>query len=318
VKLGIVDNQGRTINTASYANETLLGKEIAIERLTIGVNQLISKSHVSLDDVPIVGLATPGTMDLKAGEILEPPNMPGWEHFPIREQLSKALNMPVKFTNDATAAAFGEFWVGTGCDYSSLVLLTLGTGVGGGIIIGGHTIDGFHSHGSENGHTLVDLGESARMCGCGRTGHLEAYASATALVKRTKRLLEEGRKSSVQARMDAGERLTTLMLSEEAERGDDLSLDVILEGAKYLAIGIVNVVHIIDPEVVILGGAMNFGGSSAPIGKKFIATVRSEFRRRAFPFLSERTRIEYAILGGDAGYIGAAGLARESLTQAML
>jgi glucokinase len=315
VKLGLVDNQGRTIETGKYANETTLGKEVAIDRMTSAISKLLAQANVSTSSVSNIGLATPGTMDLKAGMILEPPNMPGWEYFPIRDALSSACDKPVVFANDATAAAFGEYWVGSAHNYSSMTLFTLGTGIGAGIIIEGQTIDGHHSHGSENGHTLVDLNEDARICGCGRRGHLEAYASATALVKRTKQLLEEGRSSSLTARLDGGETLTTLMLSEEAAQDDELSLEVILEGAKYLAIGIVNVVHIIDPEVVVLGGAMNFGGESNWVGKTYIDTVRAEFCSRTFPFLAERTAISFAQLGGTAGYIGAAGLARESLVR---
>ena len=315
VKLGLVDNQGRTIHTAKYANETELGHDVAIERMTAAVNTLLADTNVGPRDIPILGLATPGTMDLKAGMILAPPNMPGWEQFPIRERLSQSCGKSVLFSNDATAAGFGEYWVGSAGDFSSTVLLTLGTGIGAGIIIDGRTIDGHHSHGSENGHTIVDTNDDARICGCGRPGHLEAYASATALVGRAQQWLDGGRMSSLSDRIAAGEELTTLMLSEEAERGDVLSLEVIMEGAKYLAIGIVNVVHIIDPEVVVLGGAMNFGRESNPIGKQYIDRVRTEFRGRTFPYLAERTQIRFAQLGGDAGYIGAAGIARESLLQ---
>jgi glucokinase len=312
VKLGLLDNRGRTIAPGKYDNETTLGKEVAIERMAKAIGDLVASTGLAWDDIPIVGLATPGTMDLKAGMILDPPNMPGWEQFPIRDRLSEAIGKPVLFSNDATAAGFGEYWVGSGDQYGSLVLMTLGTGVGAGIIIDGRTIDGHHSHGSENGHTLVDLNDNARICGCGQPGHLEAYASATALVKRAKQWMDGGRVSTLSDRLRDGELLTTLMLSEEAEKGDALSLEVILEGAKYLAIGIVNVVHIIDPEVVVLGGAMNFGGESAPIGKQFIERVRQEFRGRTFPFLAERTKIGFAQLGGDSGYIGSAGIARES------
>lgn len=315
IKLGLVDNQGRTITTSKYPNETQSGKESAIERMSSAISDLLQSGGVSAEEIPIIGLATPGTMDLGAGLILDPPNMPGWEQFPIRDMLSSACDKPVKFSNDATAAAFGEYWVGCGSDYALLVLLTLGTGIGAGIVIEGRTVDGHHSHGAESGHTLIDIRSDARLCGCGQTGHLEAYASATAIVARTQQLLDEGRESSVQERISAGEVLSTLMLAEEAERGDELSLELILEGARYLALGIVNVVHTIDPEIVVLGGAMNFGGKDNPIGKQYLEAVRSEFRYRTFPFLAARTIIDFASLGGDAGYIGAAGLARESLYQ---
>ncbi len=147
--------------------------------------------------------------------------------------------------------------------HEGLILLTLGTGVGGGIIVNGVVIEGVNSFGAECGHIIVDSRPDARLCvwGGGR-GELEAYASASAVANRAEELLAEGRPSSLTRRVAAGETLSTLMLAEEAEAGDALSLEVILESATYLGIGIVTLVHTIDPGAVILGGAMNFGGTT--------------------------------------------------------
>ena len=118
---------------------------------------------------------------------LQPHNLPHWHYFPIRDCVAEAFGLPTTFANDANAAAYGEFWVGSGQKFHSIVMLTLGTGVGGGIIIGDLSVDGENSHGSECGHIIIDNSPAARMCGCGQPGHLEAYCSATALVKRTQR-----------------------------------------------------------------------------------------------------------------------------------
>ncbi len=218
--------------------------------------------------------------------------------------------MPVTFENDANAAAYGEFWVGSGREFPSMVLLTLGTGIGCGIIIGDMVIQGAHSHGGEAGHVIIDSRDDARMCGCGWRGHLEAYASATAVVKRCEELLDAGRATSLAKRLAAGEELTPKLIAEEAEAGDELSLEIVLETARYLGIGTVNVMHVVDPDVVLLGGAMTFGGAERALGRRFLDRVRQEVRRLARPIPAAKTVIDFATLGGDAGFIGAAGVAR--------
>jgi glucokinase len=189
-------------------------------------------------------------------------------------------------------------------------LLTLVTGVGGGIIILGMSIDGQHGHGAECGHIIIDYHDSARICPCGGAGHLEAYASATAVVQRAEEALAAGRASTLAARRAAGDAVTPLVVAEEAEAGDALARELILQTARYLGIGITSLLHTIDPDGVVLGGAMTFGGSQTGLGRLFLDEVREEVRQRAFPVLSEKVVIDFASLGGDAGFIGAAGLAR--------
>ena len=200
--------------------------------------------------------------------------------------------------------------MGAGRAHESLVLLTLGTGVGGGIIIGDLNVEGAHSHGSECGHMIVDPFETARTCPCGHTGHLEAYCSAKSLVARAEEALAAGGRGTLAAAVAAGEPLTPILVGREAEAGDRLATDLVMETARWLGIGIVSLMHALDPEAVMIGGAMTFGGERAPVGRAFLERVRAEVRRRTFPTLAEKTVIGYASLGGDAGSIGAAGLAR--------
>jgi glucokinase len=272
---------------------------------------MVSSLGITTAELKAAGIGTPGPMSIPAGMIHDPTNLPHWRFFPIRDVLSRNLGMPVAFNNDANVAAYGEFWVVTGREAKGLILLTLGTGVGGGIIVDGRVVEGVNSFGAECGHIIVDSRPDARLCvwGGGR-GELEAYASASAVAARAEDLLAEGRPSSLRQRVAAGETLSTLMLAQEADKGDFLSLEVILESATYLGIGIVTLVHTIDPGAVILGGAMNFGGNEARVGRQFIERVREVFRSRAFEIVVKNTIIDFASLGGDAGYIGAAGVAR--------
>ncbi len=310
IKFGIVDDTGRTLGRQKIPTCQENGPEDACLRMRAAMHDLAAQCKIDVNMVAHVGLATPGTMNIVEGVLLQPHNLPAWWDFPIREHLQSVIEKPVAFQNDANAAAYGEYWIGSGADFNSMVLFTLGTGVGGGIIVDGKLINGEHSHGSECGHTYIDSGPGARMCGCGRPGHLEAYASAKAIVKRTQEELDEGRESSLAKRIAGGEELTALMVSEEAERDDQLSLDIIMTTAEYLGIGAVNLMHIIDPNAIIFGGAVNFGGTATKLGRQFLERIRNEIRMRAFPALCDVTHVDFAVLGGHAGYIGAAGVAR--------
>jgi glucokinase len=310
IKLGVVDDRGRPLAYAKIPTEEDRGPREAVRRTREAVDRMLADIGLSVADLAAAGLAVPGTMDIPRGIFLQPHNLPHWHFFPIRECVAEAFSLPVSFANDANAAAFGEAWVGSGHQFHSIIMLTLGTGLGGGIIIGESAVDGENSHGSECGHIIVDASPSARMCGCGQPGHLEAYCSATALVKRTHELLLEGRESSLRGRITPDTPLTALMIDEEADRGDSLATEVIFELATWLGLGIVSLMHCIDPGAVILGGAMNFGGHQDPTGQRFIEHVRSVVRTHAFPIPAQRTVIDFASLGNDAGYIGAAGIAR--------
>jgi glucokinase len=316
IKIGIVDDEGRPLAHASMPTDEEAGPEQAVDRVSQELRKMISTLGLKPSSIARVGLGTPGTMDVSKGILLEPGNLPHWWHFPIKQALEEACGRPVTFANDARAATYGEFWIGSGRVLSSMVMFTLGTGVGGGIVIGDLLVEGENSAGSELGHLIIDYHDDARMCSCGKPGHLEGYASATAVVKRTEEALAAGRASSLSKRVSAGEELSALMIDQEAERGDKLSLEIVNETARYLGIGIVSAMHAIDPAGIVIGGAMTFGQHETATGRMFLNRMKEEVRQRAFPFLAERTTIDYASLGGDAGFIGAAGLARRAHLQA--
>jgi glucokinase len=310
IKLGVVDDNGRAIAKTSVPTDEEQGPREAVKRARAAADGLLGGVGLQVGDLTGVGLCVPGTMDIPRGMFLQPHNLPHWHYFPIRDCVAEAFGLPTAFANDANAAAYGEFWVGSGQKYGSIIMLTLGTGVGGGIIIGDLSVDGENSHGSECGHIIIDTAATARMCGCGQPGHLEAYCSATALVKRVQELLDNGRSSSLKAVATPENPLTALMISEAADSGDSLAFEAIMELGTWLGLGCVSLMHTIDPGAVILGGAMNFGGHEDPVGRRFIEHVRGVVRKHAFPIPAQRTTIDYALLGSDAGFIGAAGIAR--------
>ena len=309
IKSGIIDNQGRILGYAHLKSEVERGPEAGAQRMAEAACNAAEQGGMTLSDMAHVGLVTPGTMDIASGMLLEPPNLPGWSNFPIRDRVSHYTDLPVAYANDANAAAYGEFWVGSGAAYSSMVMLTLGTGVGGGIITDGSLLDGANSHGGEIGHMIIDSAADARLCACGGRGHLEAYCSATALTARAIEAMQNLSKDD-RSLLGPEEDLTPLVLYRAAEAGNAFAEQMILQTARFLGIGITTLLHILDPAAVVLGGAMNFGGTDSPIGKKFLTTVVHEIQTRALPVLSSNLSLHFASLGGDAGFIGAAGIGR--------
>jgi glucokinase len=242
-------------------------------------------------------------MNIAAGMLLDPPNLPGWNNFPLRDRVASALGRPVAFQNDANAAAFGEFWVGAGRGVRSMILFTLGTGVGCGIVIDGRIVEGRHSHGAECGHQVIQM-DGGRLCSCGQYGHLEAYASATALVKRaTEAVAESDEPTALRALLENND-LSARTIDQAADAGDRVAVRLMTETARYLAVGAVNVMHTVDPDLVLFGGGMTASGPT------LLGNIRSFIRSLAFPTLAREVCIEYATLGGDAGFIGAAACAR--------
>jgi glucokinase len=310
IKVGLVDDHGQLLGYRSVPTNVDDGAENGARRMADIVREIADGAGVGMAEVARVGLATPGTMDIPAGKLLTPVNFPSWHDFPIRDRVSHHCGRPVTYENDANAAAYGEFWLGAGRDLPSLVMLTLGTGVGGGIIIGDLTIDGEHSHGGECGHIIIDSRDDARMCNCGQRGHLEAYCSATAVIRRLEEALRAGRGGSLANEVAAGAEIVPPLLDKHAERGDELAWEIVLETARLLGIGIVTLAHTIDPAGVLIGGAMTFGRSESKVGRRFLERIREEVRSRALPVVGEKLHIEFAALGGDAGFYGAAGVAR--------
>ena len=199
IKSGVVDGTGRVIAKASIPTEAVQGPDHGVWQMAQAARLALQQAKIDADAIAAVGLATPGTMDIPAGMLLNPPNLPGWENFPVRAKVQQAIGRPTILQNDANAAAYGEYWAGSASDADSLVFFTLGTGLGGGIIVDDTIVQGEHSHGSELGHTIIEM-DNGRLCKTGQYGTLEAYCSATALIQRFKEAMEAGRQSSVSDR----------------------------------------------------------------------------------------------------------------------
>jgi glucokinase len=307
MKGGVVDETGQALSGVTLATEAHRGQELGLERMSETVRQAVAIAGLQPGQIAAIGVATPGTMDIPAGIILDPPNLRPWQNVPVRRHIQETFGVPTAFQNDANAAAFGEYWAGAGRGTHSMVLFTLGTGIGCGIIIQDTILEGRHSHGAEVGHIRIELG-NARQCGCGRWGCLEAYASATAVVKRALEALhDDGGQSSLHEVMRARGELSARDIFEAAASGDVLAERIVEDTAFFLAVGATNMMHTIDPDMVVFGGGMTAAGEG------FLERIRRHVRELAFPVPAEKTQICFARLGTDAGFIGAAGCGRELL-----
>jgi glucokinase len=302
MKGGVVDDTARMLSAVSLTTEPERGQEWGLAGMCETIREGVKLAGLTMDRIAAIGVATPGTMDIPGGVILDPPNLHPWKNVPVRDHIQRTFQIPTAFQNDANAAAFGEYWAGAGRDCYSMVLFTLGTGIGGGIVIGGQVLEGQHSHGAEVGHHKIEM-TNPRRCGCGRMGCLEAYASATAVVKRTEEALASERLDSTLRRVK-GE-LTARAVFEAGLAGDALAQKIVEETAYYLAVGSMNLMHIIDPDRVVFAGGMVHAGEA------FLDRIRHHVKQLAFPVPAAKTEILYAKLGSDAGLIGAAACARQ-------
>jgi len=267
------------------------GWKKVVGRLVNNINQQRAIAEQRGMHVMAVGVGAPGIIQMDKGIVVKSPNFPDWNNLPLRDELEKALHVPVIIENDANAAALGEQWLGAGCGIDSMILLTLGTGVGGGIVLNNKIWQGADGMAGEVGHmTLIPDG---RQCGCGNTGCLEMYASARGIV-------QSYREASGMTGAAQDSAVTSQMVYQGARNGDPVSLRVMKEMGRLLGIGIANLINIFNPQMIVLGGGVKDAWDL------FIGATHEEIMRRAFQVPAERTKIVPSLLGDDAGMIGAA------------
>ena len=250
-------------------------------------------------DIVGIGIGSPGPLDTKNGIVLLTPNL-GWTNFPLRDRIHDALGMPSTLDNDANCAIFGEWWQGAARGTKHVVGLTIGTGIGGGIVLDGSIYRGASDIAGELGHMTIDL--NGRRCKCGNYGCLEAYASGPNIAARAVEGIEESGSASSLARYVGGDlsKVTAQVVYEAAHDGDEYALEVVRETAKILGAGVANILNIFNPEVVVICGGVTLAGD------RLFVPLRSEVRRRAFKPAVTRCRIVPGELTGTAGVYGAA------------
>lgn len=292
---------GKIITKSTRKTLGSKGKDKTISQIINSAKNVLKEGEklgVSAKSILGMGVGGPGPINSDEGVIHIAPNIPGWINTSLVKELGNELDLPVFLENDANAAALGEWWMGAGKDVDNLVLLTLGTGIGGGIIIEGEVLHGIRHTAGEIGHMIIR--EGGLLCGCGNRGCFEAYASAKAVVKRTLTAINRGKKTVLTDTVkNKPEKITCKLIYDTARKGDELCKKIVEETGKYLGIGIANIVNIINPQMVVLGGGM------AKAGNLLFDPVREYVEKHAFTAAMEGVKIVPAQLGTNAGAIGA-------------
>ncbi|MBQ8375386.1 MAG: ROK family protein [Clostridia bacterium] len=298
IKGGIVDDLGNIVVSDKAPTQSEGGAEKVSENIAALVEKLLCAAGLSKGDVEGIGMGVPGMIDSKAGNVIYSNNL-GWQDFAIGEKVQALTGLTVKIANDANVAALGEVKFGVAREYDSAILLTLGTGVGGGIIIDGKLVEGNRGAGAELGHSVIVAG--GERCTCGRKGCLEAYASATGLIRETKRVMQ-AHKDSKMWEIGALENVTGKTAFDYQDI-DEYAKEAVDWYIGHLACGIVNFVNIFRPEVVILGGGVCAQGDTLvkPLQKRLDEEIFAGE-------LGPQVKILIAELGNWAGILGAAAL----------
>jgi len=291
---------GEVVGLRSEPTEARGGAEHVIERITTMARASIADVEAAKPDAEVVGagIGAPGPLNTKAGIVLLTPNL-GWTDLPLRDLVSHAIGLPVTLDNDANCALVGEWWIGAARGSRHAIVFTLGTGIGGGVIVDGKLVHGASDVAGEFGHMTIDV--NGRRCGCGNDGCLEAYASGPAIARRAVEHIEAGDESAISGMVGGDHsRVTAQTVYEAAEAGDAIALEVVRETARYLGVGVANLVNLLNPEVVVICGGVTRAGD------RLFAPLRREVAHRAFKPAVQATRIVPGALPGTAGVVGAA------------
>ena len=280
------------------------GPQSVIGRILSTIDHLLGLRNLDPSQLDSISIAAAGAIDSEKGWVTSSPNLPGWCDIPLRDTVGGKYGVNTFLINDASAAVLGEHHFGVGKGINNLIMLTVGTGIGGGIIINDRLYPGPSGSAGEIGHMTIDV--NGPECNCGNIGCLEMLASGTAVAKEAIRRLSQGERSSLTEIVEGKiENITAETVSLAAQKGDSLALEVISKAATYLGIGLVNLVNIFNPEMIIIGGGL------AKMGDLLLEPARRVVRERAFQLSARLVRIVPSQLGDDAAVFGAAIFARQ-------
>jgi glucokinase len=326
-----IDLGGTQIRTSVLRGATLLSRiglltgenptpERIVPRMFQAVEQALAEAGTTIKQIAGIGIGAPGPLNSHTGVVFAPPNLPGWVNVPLRDLFSEHFHIPIFVENDANAAALAEYMFGAGRGSSEVVYVTISTGIGGGIITGGKLLEGVSGTAGELGHMTIDL--HGERCNCGNVGCLESIASGTAIARSANEMIAMGKGDELLAfalkqqqdgtantPVDSAHLARLSMLhvnartvAQAAKAGIPLARQIITNAAEGLGVGLVNIIHIFNPEIIILGGGV------AQIGEMLMEPVRRIIQRRAMKVPREAVRIVAAQLGTDVGIIGAGAL----------
>ncbi|MBU0478711.1 ROK family glucokinase [bacterium] len=306
LKTGLVNMDGKILK--KIIADTGESKDIVLKQIVEAIENIISKTGKDKSEIIGIGIGSPGLVDSEKGIIHGLTNIKGFENVHMKEYVESALDIPTSIDNDVNVMAYGELKCGAGKDAMNIVCLTLGTGVGGGIIIDGNIYRGSSLSAGEIGHIPVNV--DGPKCICSGRACLESYIGKDRIIKRTIEKLIQRKESMILKLVDGDlEKITPKIVYEAAEKGDMLAIEIWKETAQYLATALTGVINFLNPEIIVIGGGI------ANAGKYIFDPLRDMIKKRVFPFLAEKIQIVHAQLGDEAGVVGSAMLAKNNISK---
>lgn len=299
VKIALVDDNGKIIYSNSVPTYAKMGYEYTVNNIKQAIRDLMKETNTTPTDIEGIGFDFPGQVDCKTGVVKLAPNIPGWVNVPIAQMIEDEFHIPTRIDNDVRCAALGELKFGAGRGCENFICITVGTGIGSGIVINGKVVRGATNAAGELGHIKLQM-NGGPICGCGDTGCLEAFASGPAIVAMAQDYIKGGKSTKFRemAAAEGGE-ITPYMVAKAAEEGDPVAKRIFEIIGEYIGIGLTSVINLLNPERVIIGGGV------AESGELLLAPIRKTIKERAMVVAGNAVEIVPAQLGNSAGVIGA-------------
>ena len=295
VKVALVDKTGSIVYSDTVPTRAEMGYEYTIQNIITAIKNLMKESKVAKENIDGIGFGFPGQIDCDNGVVRLAPNIPGWVNIPIADIVSKEFGIPVK-VDDVRCAALAELNFGAGKGTQNLICITVGTGIGSGLILNGKLVRGASNAAGEIGHIKLQM-ENGPICGCGDRGCLEAFASGPAIVAMAEEYIRGGK--STKYRELANPDITPYIVAEAAKQGDVVAKQIFETIGTYIGIGLSSVVNLLNPEKIVIGGGV------ADAGDLLFVPIKNALKKRAMPIQGEAVEVVHAELGNTAGVIGA-------------
>ncbi len=302
VKIALVSDKGKIIYSNSIPTRAEMGYEYTINSMKDAVKDLLKETKLEPKNVEGVGFGFPGQIDCQKGIVRLAPNIPGWINVPIAEIMEKEFGIPTRVDNDVRTATLGELNYGAGVGCQNLVCITVGTGIGSGLVINGKLVRGASNAAGELGHIKLNM-QGGPLCGCGDRGCLEAYASGPSIVAMAEEYIKGGK--STKYRELANPEITSYIVAVAAKEGDPVAKQIFRIMGEYIGMGLTSVVNLLNPEKIIIGGGV------AEAGDILFDPIRETIQKRAMRIQREAVEIVPAQLGNTAGVIGASLLIKQ-------
>lgn len=299
VKIALVDDNGKIIYSNSVPTYAKMGYEYTVNNIKQAIKDLMKETNTTPSDIEGIGFDFPGQVDCKTGVVKLAPNIPGWVNVPIAQMIEDEFHIPTRIDNDVRCAALGELKFGAGRGCENFICITVGTGIGSGIVINGKVVRGATNAAGELGHIKLQM-NGGPICGCGDTGCLEAFASGPAIVAMAQEYIKGGKSTKFRemAAVEGGE-ITPYMVAKAAEEGDPVAKRIFEIVGEYIGIGLTSVINLLNPERVIIGGGV------AESGELLLGPIKKTIKERAMVVAGNAVEIVPAQLGNSAGVIGA-------------